>query len=193
MFTKILWYSHIGADSGYDGVKLAKMGKSEIDSAIGDLIVACRRLYLGLEAIGDDSLSRDCMLKFHDHLPTFLPILMNRRSNLWWLRTAASNRDNRRFYLRRLVANRTVLRLPRRLSRRVYKSLHTCDSSTAATWCLGQIVADSCYDGVKLAKMGKYGSQLAIGDLIVACRRLYLGFEAIGGNRRWPPCTATAC
>ena len=66
-----LCYSHIGADSGYDGVKLAKMGKSESESAIGDLIVGCRRLNLGLEAIGDDSLSRDCMLKFHDFLQLF--------------------------------------------------------------------------------------------------------------------------
>ena len=33
------------------------MGKSESQSAIGDPIVACRRLYLGLEAIGDDPLA----------------------------------------------------------------------------------------------------------------------------------------
>ena len=29
--TEALWYSHIVADSGYDWVKLAKMGKSEIE------------------------------------------------------------------------------------------------------------------------------------------------------------------
>ena len=47
------------------------MGKSEIESAIGDLIVACRRLNLGLEDIGDDPFYRDCMLKYHDYLQLF--------------------------------------------------------------------------------------------------------------------------
>ena len=81
------------------------MGKSESQSAIGNPIVACRRLYLGLEAIGDDPLAiGDDPLapRLYVKIPRSPPTITILDESLIYIghRTSASNRDNRRFYPR---------------------------------------------------------------------------------------------
>ena len=100
MYLSTLCYGHNIADSGYDGVKQAKRGKSEILSESSVPIVVSRRSNLGFQPNRVLPLALRLSVKILRVRPTFCSLFMNLRSNLRGVRAPTSTRSIRRLYLR---------------------------------------------------------------------------------------------